>query len=93
MSKTASGYKGKVITVEDIFLKDHAISTLLYGCHARRPARLEITKKKTSAIYKHFLRWMIKNGSKWINPIDLKEDNPSSDIIDWPYRIIKNVAK
>lgn len=45
-------------------------------------------KSKLSAIYKCFIRSMIKNGFKKINPLVLK-DKPSSDDINWCYRITK----
>lgn len=44
---------------------------------------------KLSSVSKSFLIAMIKNGFKGITSVSLKEDNPSSNLIDWSY-VIKN---
>ncbi|KAG1710423.1 Craniofacial development protein 2 [Nymphon striatum] len=64
-------------------LKKIARSHLTYGCHEWRSTATELAKLSTT--YKRFLRSMIINGYKRVNP-----PNPSaekSETVDWSYAI------
>ena len=68
-----------------IFLNGLVRSRLTYGCHAWRPTQLE--RNKLSTTYNHFLRSMISNGFKRINPPSVCDTSQDPESVDWSYKI------
>ena len=87
------------INTRIMFLESLVRSRLTYGCHCWRPTASEINK--IEATYRHFLRSMIWNGFKRVNPPSQQQNqdntdgnseddgNETEEEIDWSY-IINN---
>lgn len=69
-------------------LLDILLYTTVEAC---RSISSEMSKLKS--IYKRFLRSVTKIGFKQINLLDIKNDNPSSNPVDWRYKIVKSFTK
>ena len=76
-----------------MFLDSLVRSRLTYGCHAWKPSAAELSK--IDSTYRYFLRCMIWNGHKRVNPPSRTtgsdssdEDTSSSDLEDYDWRYV-----
>lgn len=72
-------------------MKSNAINQYLleYMGYFHTPSEIS----KLPAVHNRFPKSMTKGGFERMKPVDLREDRPSSNLMDWGYRIIKNSTK